>query len=47
MKEEYKKLIMELLESLDEKALCNVYSFILGMVEAGKAVRNELQEADN
>lgn len=36
MKEEYKKLIMELLESLDEKALYSVYSFILGMIEARK-----------
>lgn len=36
MKEEYKKLIMELLESLDTKALCSVYSFILGMIEARK-----------
>lgn len=35
MKEEYKKLIMELLESLDTKVLQSVYSFIRGMI-AGK-----------
>lgn len=36
MKEEYKKLIMELLDSLDAKALQSIYSFILGMIEARK-----------
>lgn len=35
MKEEYKKLIMELLESLDARALQSIYSFIRGMM-AGK-----------
>lgn len=35
MKEEYKKLIMELLDALDTKALQSIYSFIRGMM-AGK-----------
>lgn len=35
MKEEYKKLIMELLDVLDAKALQSIYSFIQGMM-AGK-----------
>lgn len=35
MKETYKKLIMELLESFDTRALQSIYSFIRGMM-AGK-----------
>ena len=35
MKEEYKKLIVELLESLDAKALQSIYSFIRSVI-AGK-----------
>lgn len=35
MKEEYKKLIMELLDVLDGKTLQSIYSFIRGMM-AGK-----------
>lgn len=35
MKKEYKKLIMELLDLLDGKALQSIYSFIRGMM-AGK-----------
>lgn len=33
MKEEYKKLIMEFLDALDEKALQSIYSFIQGMMD--------------
>ena len=36
MKEEYKRLIMELLDALDGKALHSVYSFILGMMSVRK-----------
>lgn len=39
MKEMYRNLILELLDTLDGKALESVYYFILGMMEAKKGGR--------
>lgn len=39
MKEEYKKLIMELLDALDSEALKSIYSFIRGMMAAKHGTR--------
>lgn len=39
MREEYKKLIMELLDALDTKALQSIYSFIWGMMTAKNETR--------